>query len=163
MKYKENQRFRRTDVLLLLIALIGGVSYRLIDLYILNPGQDGGQSSFALLIILSLAAILTVLLSLRLITKIDDKGIRFLFYPWHYKTHKIDWDEIAECRVIDIPLQAQWSGLNVNITTNDLFYSFTGRKGLELRLTNGQQIFIGSRNPQDVADAIQRFMPEDSL
>lgn len=160
MKYKESQRFRRTDVLLFVIALIAGTLYRAIDMFIINPSSNGGELPIALLIILSLLIVLIVLLSLRLTTRIDKKGIRFQFYPWHYRTHKIDWQEVAECRVIDTPVRAQWSGWNVNIGTNELFYSFTGRRGLELRLNSGQQIFIGSRNPQELADAVQQFIPK---
>ena len=156
MKYTENQKFKRTDIVLLLVTLIGAMLYQIINQFVVQSGT-GRELPVVFFIILGLLVVLIGLHSLTLITKIDKKGIRFQFYPWHFKTQKIAWEDIVECRVIDAPIQANaWIS---TLNTPDLFYSFTGRKGLEVRLTNGQHIFIGSSNPQEVANAVQRFMP----
>lgn len=159
MKYKENQRFRRTDIWLLLIALIGGTIYRFTDLFILHGSGRERDLYLFLLSMLVLLGLSVILLSMRLVTKIDEKGIRFQCYPWHYRTHKVRWEEIAECRIIQMPLGAQLSGWNVSIGKPELFYSFTGRNGVELHLKDGRYLFIGSRQPEDLAMAIREYMP----
>jgi hypothetical protein len=109
---------------------------------------------------LTLLGVAILLRSLRLVTKIDEKGIRFQFYPLHYRKHKIKWEELSEVRVVKMQIGAQLSGWNVSIGKPELFYSFTGRNGLELHLKNGGYIFIGSQEPEKLAEAIKPYMPD---
>ena len=160
MKYKENQRFRRMDIWVLVIALMAGALYRFADLFIWHSSGRERDLYLFLLIMLALGGVLVILLSLRLVTKIDEKGIRFQCYPWHYRTHKVKWEEIAECRIIQMPMGAQLSGWNVSIGKPELFYSFTGRNGVELHLKDGRYLFIGSRKPEELAMAIREYLPK---
>jgi hypothetical protein len=157
MKFKEQQRFRRWDILLLLLALIAGTAYRFFDLYIVHHISSKTQLYFSLLALFVLLAVLLLLLSFRLVTRIDEKGVRYQFFPWHYRKHRINWEDVEECTVVETPLSTELSGWTVTIGSNEFTYSFYGRTGLQLRLKDGSRIFIGTRRPEEMRQAIQSF------
>ena len=153
-EFKETQRFRDWGIISLLLFFIGGLLYRTFE-SIIEPGQIA--ASTYLLFVLLLAVVLGYFLSLRLFLEVDAKGIKYQFYPWHTGKHRIRWEEVRDCQVVDASRDAASSGWTVSFEPEKR-YSVTGRRaGLKLGLKNGEQIFLGTRHPEQLKNTLQKL------
>ncbi len=153
--YRETQRFRRWEVLGLLLLLLLVTSYHFVELQLAGRYDDGSLWLQYALVFLIVGGFLFYLFSIRLILKIDEDKIRYQFFPLHYKKHKIRWDDVEECEVIDTPAATELSGWAVRLGTRERMFSVSGRTGLCLTLKDGQQLFIGTKHPERLKKAIQ--------
>jgi len=142
-KYKEDQRFRRWDVLGFIAFLLALALFRFIEGFYLRDWQE---FSIAILCISLLGIALYFLLSIRLIIKIDEQKISYRYYPLHLKKRKIKWEEIEQCELIDTPVASELSGWAVRFASDEKMFSVSGRRGLYLQLKDGREFFIGSKH-----------------
>ncbi|MCB0572776.1 MAG: hypothetical protein KDC66_23570 [Phaeodactylibacter sp.] len=152
--YKEVQRFRRWEIIALLLFLLAGTTYHFFKL---NGESTYNQSLLALqyvLIVLFIGGSLAYLISIRLVLKIDDKKIRYQFYPWHYRKHEVRWEEVDSCEVLDTPAAAELSGWSVRVGTWERSFTVSGRRGLLLSLKDGRQLFLGSQHPGQLREIV---------
>lgn len=152
--YKEEQRFRRWEVIALIVLLLIGTSYHFAELFISGVYDSGPLLFQYALIAIVLVGALAYFLSIRLIVKIEKEGIRYQYYPWHYKKHLVKWEEIKNVEFVDTPLPAEWSGWAVRLGTPEHTFSVSGRTGLSLDLKDGQQLFIGTQHPDELKAAL---------
>ena len=146
LKYREVQRFRDLSILGVLTLCFGGLLFKVF----------AGSPNFAecLLFLSVVGTAIAAFLSIRMETVIDKKGIRYQYFPLHHKKQKISWKEVDSVKVIDTPIVDELSGLNVNFTANKKYCTSTRNKGMEIKLTNGERIFIGSHK----IDRLQSFL-----
>lgn len=156
-QFKEEQRFRRWEVFALLVVLMISASYHFAELYLSGTYETGPLTLQYTLITIILAGTAAYLWSIRLILEIDKEGIRYQYFPRHYRKHKIKWEEIEQAEFIDTPVLAELSGWAVRLGTWERMFSVSGRTGLSLRLKNGQQLFIGTQHPEELKDALARL------
>lgn len=155
-RYKEVQRFRRWEVIALLLFLLIGTTFHFIESSGNNAGNRPLLAMQYLLILLFIGGALAYLASIRLIIKIDDKKIRYQFYPWHYHKHEVRWEEVDDCQVLDMPVAAELSGWSVRIGTEERSFTVSGRRGLLLSLKDGRQLFLGSQHPEQLREIVEQ-------
>ncbi|MCO6487792.1 MAG: hypothetical protein J5I98_05200 [Phaeodactylibacter sp.] len=156
-QFTEEQRFRRWDVFALLVALMASASYHFAELYLSGAYETSLLTLQYTLITIILAGAAAYLWSIRLILEIDKKGIRYQYFPRHYRKHRIKWEEIEHVEFIHTPVMAELSGWAVRLGTWERMFSVSGRTGLSLSLKNGQQLFIGTKHPGELKDALARL------
>lgn len=156
-QFKEEQRFRRWEVFALLVVLMISASYHFVELYLSGVYESYFLTLQYALITVIIAGPLAYLLSIRLILKIDEEGIKYQYFPWHYRKHKIKWEEIEHFEFINTPVLAELSGWAVRLGTWERMFSVSGRTGLSLSLKNGEQLFIGTKHPEELKDALARL------
>lgn len=152
--FKEEQKFRRWDVLGLVIALMAMLSYRVFAELWNSPSSQGQTLLLSVFMLLVLGGVLVFLLNIRLFTKIGTDGIRYQYYPFHYKQKKVLWKDIAACELVQTPALAELSGWAVSFDNKERFVSVSGRTGLRLTLKSGRQIFIGTCHLPDLEEAM---------
>jgi|GEM_PF-1490028 len=163
VEYREVQRFREWDVFILLSLFVLGLAYRAVAGYMGWWGAPG-EASFSTYLLLTLVVglVFLYLYSIRVLLVVNKKGVRYQFYPWHFRKHKIDWDEVADWQIVDIPLQAALSGWSVNFSCEKCFSVNGRRKGLELDFRDGKRIFISSTEPERLRKIIKRLQKNDN-
>ena len=159
--YKEVQRYRRWEVISLLLILLAWTSYHFIELYLY-----GGYSEKLLilqysLIFIVLSGALIYLWSIRLILQVKKDGLFYQFYPLHYRKQKVKWSIIEELEIIDTPMMAELSGWSIRLGTSERMFSVSGRTGLSLSLKNGRHLFIGSKEPEKLKAAIEKARSQE--
>lgn len=157
--FKEEQRFRRWDVLGLVLFLTTWVAYHLVTQGLFSQKTDMAYAMTGLLILTVLISVLIILLNLRLKIRISEKGINFQYFPLHYKRHKICWDDIECCEIVETPLSAALSGWAISIGHGEQVFSMGGRKGLHLQLKNGEEVFIGVNDLESLRQAMREASP----
>ncbi|WNJ19994.1 hypothetical protein [Pontibacter sp. G13] len=108
--------------------------------------------------ILALVALFLSVISLR--TEISKEGIAVQFFPFHLlKVKEYSWEDIELAEVIEYKPIAEYGGWGYRVGSNGLAYSVSGNKGLQLSFKNGRKLLIGTRNPVELAEAIEHLKP----
>lgn len=158
LAFKENQRYRRKEVFVAVLFFIVVISYRFINQTFINPQIESTiPLSLFLLILLGLALVFAYYSSIRLITVINEKGIRYQYFPWHYKKQKICWDEVKSLEVIETSLVAELSGWAVNFNSLGQYFCVGRQRGILITLKTDKQIFIGTKDPKALKDTIDKL------
>lgn len=85
-------------------------------------------------------------LSMRLITRIDENGIHYRFFP--FVSQDYSWSEILTARVIDYGFVGGW-GIRL-FTPYGTVYNVKGSKGLAVELKDGRKFCLGTQRPQEL-------------
>lgn len=93
---------------------------------------------------------------LELKVSINDRRIKFKMSPFHQKSKRINWDEVASCKVVKTPLAAQWHGSNLHLL-DEHWFSLSGRNGLSLLTRDGQSYFIGCKDVDGLAHFLRKL------
>lgn len=166
MRFQETQRFRQQWLwLIVIVALlpsVGAMGYGVWRQVILGkPFGDRPASNLSLLfafaLVLVVAAVLiAVLWSARLDVSVDDREVLIRFRPFHIKGRSIALGEIAEARARKYRPIAEYGGWGVRMGFGGMAYNVSGNEGVQLVLTNGKRILIGSQRSGQLEAAIQR-------
>lgn len=99
---------------------------------------------------LILIVISLIFLSLRLITEVNEKRIRFYFFPFVKRTYT--WNEIASARVVDYGFAGGW-GIRL-YTPYGTIYNIKGSKGLAVELKDGKKFCLGTQKPHELQNIL---------
>lgn len=97
---------------------------------------------------------------LRLVTEVRDDELYVRLEPLQRSPRHIASDEIEEVHVetYSATTYGGWHwGLRRTLGGNTV-YRLRGDRGVELVLTDGERVFVGSERPEDLAEAIQRVV-----
>lgn len=128
--FKETQKF--TQWWLWLLLLFVGALF-----FYAGPANLGAL----ILIVISL-----LFLSMRLITTVDEQGIRFRFFPFVKRTYRLD--EIRSARLVNYGFVGGW-GIRL-FTSYGTIYNVRGNKGLAVELKNGKKFCLGTQKPEEL-------------
>lgn len=106
----------------------------------------------------------TGFLALRLVTEVRGDGVYLKFAPLHQSFHRIPWRDIdnAAVRTYEPMEYGGWGwGIRLSPTGGKKAYRISGDSGVELRRTEGQDLFIGTQRPTEFVEAIERTEDED--
>jgi hypothetical protein len=153
--YKEIQKFRQ-PWLLALLGLALGLPLLLIGF---GPGADGSPemrtlfSSAVALYALVSAVILAWFLAINLETRLEDDSVSLKFHLlWPKKTYALS--EIAEAEVRTYRPIVEYGGWGVRFGRRGRAFNVSGNRGVELTLTNGKRVMLGSRQPEELYQAL---------
>ncbi|MCB0620985.1 MAG: hypothetical protein KDC32_24585 [Saprospiraceae bacterium] len=150
VRYREQQKFRRVEVLALLGLFIGLAVVRLIQ----KLSDPTGELLTTVLIyggiLILLVAAFLYLVKMRLSLNINEKSITYRYGPFQRRKYKIRWKQVENCKLVQTPAAAEASGWGVHFSSQERVYSLSGRTGLELELKNGDRVFLGSQRPSEL-------------
>jgi len=158
--FVEEQRFNQWWLYLVLaIPLIS-----LVLPYIFN--LDGYVSSdketlTGISISLVVMVIVTVLiLSIRLRTKIDEKGIYYQFYPINLNEKFIPWSDISKCYVRKYRPLTEYGGWGYRSgfgRGKGKALNIRGNQGIQLELKNGKNLLLGTQKEELVKRTLESY------
>lgn len=96
----------------------------------------------------------------RLVTEVRDDGVYVHFAPLHRSFRRIPATEIeaASATTYSPGTYGGWHwGIRWSLSGNTV-YRLRGARGVELRLTDGSKMFIGSKTPADLEAVIHRII-----
>lgn len=104
--------------------------------------------------LLVLTAILWFLHQLSLKTKVTSKGISFKMKPFQQKQRKLQWQQIAHCKMVSDPNLVSWNA-GLENSWQEKKFTLNARNGIALTTVEGERLFIGSANLQALKEAIE--------
>jgi len=158
--FKEEQRFTQTWLIVLMgFSLV--VPLVLIIREFLKENSEFTVGGFLGVVGVLIASIVPIFF-FKLITRIDKVGIHYRFFPFHFKTKRITWQEIekAYVRIYDpIGDYGGW-GLKGGFLWNKskgIAINVSGDIGIQLELKTGKKILIGTQKKQEATSVIETY------
>jgi hypothetical protein len=134
----------------LLCALVGlGFAGTLGTL--LNPGV------IVPLVVLPLVGFLLLFGEMR--TEVRDDALYTRWFPLT-RWHRFAWNEIQSCEAVTYRPIRDYGGWGIRCGRKGKAYNVTGNRGVQLELTNGKRLLLGSQQPDELAAAIHSLLPK---
>lgn len=158
--FKEEQRFAQTWLILILTfsnLLIVGI--------MLNEFTKENSSLNIETLIITISLILlftTPILFFKLITKIDEKGIHYQFFPLQWKLKLIQWNEINSAYVRNYDPIGEYGGWGLKggalwRKSKGKAINVSGDIGIQLELKNGKKLLIGTQLKTDAENVLKTY------
>lgn len=162
--FREVQTFSSTLRWLLVVFMAVSVVIFAIALWetITNP-ETPNTLVPTLLSIIAMAipiAVTILFFILKLETEVRSDGLYLRFYPFHIRYKKFTADNLQQHysrRYRPILEYGGW-GIRCSFTGKGKAYNVSGNKGVQLVLTNGKKLLIGSQKPDELAAAIDTML-----
>jgi hypothetical protein len=155
--FKEEQRFRQVWLMVLLgFSLLVPVSL-IINEYIKdNTSMTTNEFLGSLIIIASVLLIFIFKLS----TRIDEKGIHYQFFPFHFSMKTLLWSEITKAEVRTYDPIGEYGGWGLRYSFNKKkgnAVNVSGDIGIQLTLKNGKKLLIGTQKKEAVSRVLKTY------
>ncbi len=164
--FVETQKFRQLWIWILLLGLLGLFFWGLIQQLVFGipwgtkPATDNGL----LLSFLIPAGLVLLFWFASLSTGIDESGITYKFFPFHFKEHKIDWSSVEKAFVREYSPLGEFGGWGIRFGFgHGRALNVSGNMGLQLHLKNGKKILIGTRKPDELATVLEHLKSKNII
>ena len=156
----EEQRFTQTW-LIVLIAIGFLVPIVVMINEMIKSDSDLTSTEFMLTILFTLVCLLPIFL-FKLKTRIDEKGIYYQFFPFHFKTRFIAWSAIENAYVRNYNPISEYGGWGIKggflwNRKNGKAVNVSGDIGLQLELKNGKRLLIGTQKENEVKQVLANY------
>ena len=158
--YIEEQKFNRPFLIIGLVLLFFYVSYTLNDewTYISQGSIIEKFENISGLIIIALIAYL--FLKIKLITRIDEKGIHYQFFPFHLSKKIISWNNISKSHIRKYDAFFEYGGWGMKYNFGEKkgkAFTTKGNIGLQIELNNGKKILIGTQKKEELQRILNTY------
>lgn len=158
--FAENQRFKQLWFWFI-IAIVGGLSfYAFISQIILKKpfGNSPMSDSKLILTVLVSGLFLPIFFFFtELRTRVTEDGLYVKYFPIHQKWLFFSPVDIENFRKTKYRPLFEYGGWGIRFRANKKAYSVSGNMGLELALSNGKRLLIGTQKPDDFESAMQKM------
>ena len=155
--YHETQHFRQVWLWLLVLGISGVTLYAMVQQLIPGTpfGDNPASDTVLVIIVIVFGFIFPVFFYIvNLTTEVRDDGLYYRFFPFHLTFRKIAWEDIKSCEARTYSPLREYGGWGIRWGAKGKAYNTAGNRGVQLELTNGSRILIGSRRSEELADAI---------
>ena len=158
--FKEVQKFTQPWILIVLaISLVISANPIIKNWNIIaNQSILKSFSFFSGPIIIALVTVF--ILKIKLITKIDEKGIQYQFFPINLNLKCISWETIDTCSIRKYNAITEYGGWGLRFSLfrkSGRAFTTKGDIGLQLVLKNGKKLLIGTQKRYDLEKILLNY------
>ena len=156
--FKEEQRFRQVWLMVLLgFSLL--VPVGLIIKEYIKDNTSMTTNEFLGSLIGIIASVLLIFI-FKLSTRIDEKGIHYQFFPFHFSMKTLLWSEITKAEVRTYDPIGEYGGWGLRYSFNKKkgnAMNVSGDIGIQLTLKNGKKLLIGTQKKEAVSSVLKTY------
>ena len=158
--FKEEQRFTQTWLLVLLtISMI--VPIILIVQEFSKENTTMSMNEFIFTIVL-LPLCIAPIFFFKLKTRIDEKGIHYQFFPFHFSAKTIAWSELKSAKTRKYDAITEYGGWGLKggflwRKSKGVAYNVSGDIGIQLVYKNEKKILIGTQLLNEVNSVLKTY------
>jgi hypothetical protein len=155
IKYKEEQRLRQWDFLIILGGMIVvGLITLIVQVSSANPSRN--LLLFMALGILVLSGLFYYVNTVRMIAKYNEKSIKLSMMPVGTVKRKIKWSDVLESEIMDSPKESKLTEWSNQLASLDKVVSGKTDACLHLKLKNNEEVNIGCSNPEELQEFVRQ-------
>jgi len=164
--YREVQRFSQVWIWVLIIlsslVLLGIFGYGAVTQLILGrPFGDPPMPDWLLAVLVAFSALVAVVMpclfrAVKLVTEVRDDGLYVQFFP--LRVRRIAFADIEQCEARTYRPLWEYGGWGIRWGFHGKAYNVSGNRGVQLTLTGGKRLLIGSQQADELADAVRARM-----
>ena len=156
--FKEEQRFRQVWLMVLLgFSLL--VPVGLIIKEYIKDNTSMTTNEFLGSLIGIIASVLLIFI-FKLSTRIDEKGIHYQFFPFHFSMKTLLWSEITKAEIRTYDPIGEYGGWGLRYSFNKKkgnAVNVSGNIGIQLTLKNGKKLLIGTQKKEAVSSVLKTY------
>lgn len=157
--FKEEQSYRGTWIMYL-ILLLEIPTMVILTVVMVNSNTNGDENLFALFgVICLMIGVMLFILNIRLVTRIDDQGVHFRYFPL-VKWQKIQKAQIQSAKVVSFSPLTDHGGWGIKGNSTTRAYTIIGDQGLELDIDEKKKLVIGTQKPKELSEFMANWMEE---
>ncbi|MBC8474618.1 MAG: hypothetical protein H8D60_02595 [Cryomorphaceae bacterium] len=141
--FEENQKFTQWWLWVILVSF---------PIMAFGPFDENPINSYHVLIGFAIP-ILFYLFELRI--KVNQEGLHYQFFPFHFKSYTINTDEIEKIEAMQYKPLAEYGGWGIRYGFNGKAYNVSGNLGVKVHLKNGSNILFGSQKYKELEKALK--------
>jgi hypothetical protein len=164
LTFTEKQRFNR-NIIVPIVIILTGFTFGLYGWGIVqqlflhktfgdHPISDTGLVISCLPIFILIILIDFLLLKANLVTEINSESIRYRFYPFITRDRYVYWVNVDTATVRKYKPMKEFWGWGIRFNKSGKALNVKGNYGLQLKLTNGKNLLIGTQKPE----ALEKFL-----
>jgi hypothetical protein len=158
--FKEEQRFTQTW-LIILLAVSVLVPIGIICKEYFKEDTTMTTNEFVLTNLGILISISFIFL-FKLTTRIDEKGIHYQFFPFHFKLRLISWNEISKATIRTYDPIGEYGGWGLKggslwNKSKGKAINVSGDIGIQLELVNGKKLLIGTQKKEEAKRVLETY------
>ena len=157
--FKEEQRFTQSWLIILMVVSILPVIIIISKAYASNR-----MNLLNAIVVIGLVLLATGFIFIcKLKTRIDEIGIHFQFFPFHFKMKTILWKDIKQAKVRKYNPLSEYGGWGIKgglfwKKANGIAYNVKGNIGIQLIINDNKKILIGTQKKEDADNIIDRYL-----
>jgi hypothetical protein len=158
--FKEEQRFNQTWlIILMLVSTIVSIGIYVKE-YTENPENFTNLEVIGFIFLILLVS--GFIFFFKLTTRIDEIGIHYKFFPFHWSFRVIHWNEIQKVYVRTYDPFGEYGGWGLK---GGIFWdkptgkaiNVSGDIGIQLILKNGKKLLIGTQKQNDTKNVLATY------
>lgn len=159
LSFNEIQKFNQPWIWLIILSTSGLVVGLSLFEYISGMGFENQPFPWGLFLLVALGAALPIVLMgiSKMETEITDQGIKYRLFPFQVKFREIRWDEIKSAEVREYSPMKEFGGWGIRFGFQGRAINVRGNQGLQLTLTSGKKILLGTQKPEEIALLLNRI------
>lgn len=156
--FKEQQRFTQTWLIVLLIVSVIPAVVIIAKEYV--EGKMTVSDFLMTLLLIIFATCFIFFFKLK--TRIDEKGIYFRFFPFHFKDKFYPWQDIRKAYVRTYDPISEYGGWGLKggffwNKKKGVAYNVSGDIGIQLELKNGKKVLIGTNRKSEAEYVLKTY------
>ncbi|WP_412560237.1 hypothetical protein [Winogradskyella sp. MIT101101] len=158
--FKEEQRFKQLWLIILMVISLLVPIGLIIAVYIKDPSSF---SAIELVLLIGfLVLVSTLIFMFKLTTRIDEKGIHYKFFPFHWKFKTLEWHDINEAYVRTYDALSEYGGWGFKggplwKKSKGRAINVSGDIGIQLELKNGKKLLIGTQKKAEAESVLATY------
>lgn len=159
--FRESQRFTQKWVWLLVTLMAVGIwIMTLFHFFFARPGQTSLSTDIIVVFSWALAGvgIPILFLTMELVTEVRTDGLYVRMIPFHLNYKRFTWGEIREYKAREYDPIREYGGWGIRMGRNGRAYNMSGNRGVQLVLTDGKRLLVGSQRAEELAAAMKEAM-----
>jgi hypothetical protein len=163
--YREVQHFRQVWLWILLLSLAGLAIYGMVQQLILGkPFGDNPASDTVLVIIVVVFGFgfPVFFYMINLTTEVRSDGLYIRFFPLHLSFRRIPLEDLKAYEARTYSALREYGGWGIRWGWGGKAYNVRGNRGVQVELSNGERILIGSQRAEQLAEALDLAMRRKS-
>ncbi|MCL7753524.1 hypothetical protein [Polaribacter sp. Z022] len=156
--FKEEQRFTQTW-LIVLLAFSTIVPIAIITKEYLEKESNMSTNKFVITLVGILVSI-SLIFFFKLTTRIDEKGIYYQFFPFHFSMKLIPWQNIAKAHIRTYNPIGEYGGWGLKggwSKSRGKAINVSGDVGIQLILKNEKKLLIGTLKKEEVKRVLETY------
>lgn len=147
LRFTETQSFLRSWWPLLLLPVLLVVFLPVLGT-VYGPGRGPATGLVTTTGAITALLIAFLLLTLRLETQVDATGINYRMRPFQGSWRHLPWAAIRTAQVRTYSPIGEYGGWGFKGTARNRAYNVAGSAGLQLELTDGSRLLLGTQQPE---------------
>lgn len=162
--FKEEQRFNQLWIIVLIaVSALVPIGIQA-NAYFENPSLYSVWDILAFFILIIAAS--GLIFFFKLTTRIDENGIHYKFFPFHWKLKTIAWKDINNAYVRTYDPLGEYGGWGLK---GGIFWNkskgrainVSGDIGIQLELNNGKKLLIGTQKQEDAKSILATYISKN--